>query len=221
MNMDYIFLSTLISMAFFRVLVLNDIACQWSKKLRERIVEFPPELHLNPQNLHLAFGIPKAHIKVHDESCQSRYSLNYLPGSAWTDGEGVEHDWVHMNALALSTREMGTGNREETLDNHWGAWNWHKVINLGKYFYVSFVIRVSFYCLGEHLRYKLLEAINNYTKQKAQHDELIESYTKDKLSQWDELFLKWEQDQTEASPYEGSEKSKLNISITHTLVCFY
>ena len=130
-NMDYIFLSTLIDSSYLQIFVLYDIACQWSKKLAGRIAEFPSSMHLDIQKTSLMFGIPKAHIKSHGEHCQSRYSLNYLPGSARTDGESIERDWAHTNALAMSTREMGSGNREETLDDHWGAWNWHKLTHLG------------------------------------------------------------------------------------------
>lgn len=47
------------------------------------------------------------------------------------DGEGIERDWAQMNVLVPSIREMGPRNRWETLDNHWGGWNWEKVKAFG------------------------------------------------------------------------------------------
>lgn len=124
------FLKTLVGSEFPRIFVLYDIACQWSKKLHERLEDYPLLLRPDSKTC-LTFAIPKAHIKGHGPSYQNRFSLNCIPGSARTDGEGVERDWAHLNALASSTKEMGGGNREETLDDHLGAWNWQKTVNLG------------------------------------------------------------------------------------------
>ncbi len=130
-NMDYILASTLVGANLFRLLIVYDIACQWSKKLRARMSDLPSNIDIDLNQVEITVAIPKGHIKAHGKQCQSNYSLNYLPGSARTDGEGVERDWAHMNALTASTREMGPGNRQETLDDHWGAWNWEKVKKLG------------------------------------------------------------------------------------------
>lgn len=109
-NMDYILVSTLVGANLFCLLLVYDIACQWSKRLRTRFSELRPDIDINLSGVKLTVAIPKGHIKAHGKTCQSRYSLNYLPGSARTDGKGVERDWAHMNALTPSTREMGPGN---------------------------------------------------------------------------------------------------------------
>ncbi len=123
-NMDYILASTLVNVTLFHLLIVYDIACQWSKKLQARFTELQCDIDVDLSSVDIAVAIPKGHIKSHGKTCQSAFSLNYIPGSARTDGEGVERDWAHMNALTASTREMGPGNRHETLDDHWGAWNW-------------------------------------------------------------------------------------------------
>ncbi len=133
-NMDYILASTLVDATLLQILIVYDIACQWSKNLRSRLLELSSDIPIDFSNVHINFAIPKGHIKSHGKACQSAFSLNYLPGSARTDGEGVERDWAHMNALTASTREMGPGNRHETLDDHWAAWNWGKVVKLGMSF---------------------------------------------------------------------------------------
>ncbi len=134
-NMDYILTSTLVDATLSNLLIVYDIACQWSKNLRARLTELCPAVGADLSKVNITVAIPKGHIKAHGKSCQSSFSLNYLPGSARTDGEGVERDWAHMNALTASTREMGPGNRHETLDDHWGSWNWQKLVKLGKFQY--------------------------------------------------------------------------------------
>jgi hypothetical protein len=47
------------------------------------------------------------------------------------DGEAPERGWLNINPVALSTKEMGPGSRRDTLDDHFGDWNWKKSIGLG------------------------------------------------------------------------------------------
>ncbi len=37
------------------------------------------------------------------------------------------------NALANSTKEMGPGSHQDILDDHFGDYNWHKIIIIGAY----------------------------------------------------------------------------------------
>jgi hypothetical protein len=84
------------------------------------------------------FVIPKMHIYGHGKSCQTRYSLNFLKHSARTDGEDPERWWAHINPVTTSTREMGPGSRQDTIDDHAAAWNFRKIIGFGEYlFYFS------------------------------------------------------------------------------------
>lgn len=130
--MDYIFLSSLIGAMVTWLLVSYDISCQWSKKLRSRVSAFPSELQRAFLLLiTLRFAVPKFHLPAHGDSCQSVFSLNYLPYTARTDGEGIERGWSHINPVAMSTREMGPGFQHDTLDVHWSALNWRKIVGLG------------------------------------------------------------------------------------------
>jgi hypothetical protein len=79
----------------------------------------------------MRFVIPKMHIHSHTLACQLLFSLNFTPGSAQTDGEGIERPWAHIGGVATSTREMGPGSREDVLNCHWGYWNWQKLLGLG------------------------------------------------------------------------------------------
>ncbi|KAJ7700970.1 hypothetical protein B0H14DRAFT_2648615 [Mycena olivaceomarginata] len=123
-NMDYI-LGSLLRHHYWRLrkYLSYDICCQWSKYLIERMKEMPNGIKLNLILSLLRFVIPKLHIYGHKLACQLNFSLNYTPGAGRTDGEGIERPWANIG-VATSTREMGPGSRQDTLNDHWGHWNW-------------------------------------------------------------------------------------------------
>jgi hypothetical protein len=129
--MDYVLLSTLVNVTVAMLVVSYDIACQWSINFATRLVEFPAAMHFNLNNIRFITVIPKFHILGHGPKCQSVWSLNYRRWMGRTDGEGVEREWSHINPVAMSTKVMGPGARHDTLDDHWGAWNWRKVVSMG------------------------------------------------------------------------------------------
>ncbi|KAJ7790263.1 hypothetical protein B0H14DRAFT_2626209 [Mycena olivaceomarginata] len=109
-----------------------------------------------------AFVIPKLHIKGHKLPCQDQYSLELIPGSAQTDGEG---------------------SREDTLNGHWGSWNWQKLVGL-----------------GERLRTKRDRAAKEYMAQ-------LESFTLftveqgERVAGWQRMVEEYEADGTKKNPY--------------------
>ncbi|KAJ7817572.1 hypothetical protein B0H13DRAFT_2379555 [Mycena leptocephala] len=121
-NMDYIFASILrhLDPRLFKF-ISYDICCQWTAAGDATY----PDTGL------CRFLIPKLHIYGHKILCQLFFSLNYTPGSARTDGEGIERPWANIGPVATSTREMGPGSRHDTLDDHWSHWNWQKLVGLG------------------------------------------------------------------------------------------
>ncbi|KAJ7475064.1 hypothetical protein B0H11DRAFT_1728060 [Mycena galericulata] len=130
-NMDYIFASLLRHHNPRLVKFISyDICCQWSKHLIARLKKLPNNIRLTVV-MAFVYLIPKLHIYGHKLLCQLLFSLNYTPGSARTDGEGIERPWANIGPVATSTREMGPGSRRDTLDDHWGHWNWQKIVGLG------------------------------------------------------------------------------------------
>ncbi|KAK0497778.1 hypothetical protein EDD18DRAFT_1072294 [Armillaria luteobubalina] len=134
-NMDYIALSALkdstaeeyqVKTVFFSY----DIVCQWKKKFRERMATFPPEMHI-PSRIDLQYSVPKCHCKGHKLRCQCSFSMN-IHTVGRTDGEGIERCWAEINVMANSTKEMGPGNRYDTLDVQFAWHNWKKIVGLGK-----------------------------------------------------------------------------------------
>ncbi|KAF8134146.1 hypothetical protein K438DRAFT_1640975, partial [Mycena galopus ATCC 62051] len=127
-NMDWIFARIILHHHPRLLRIISyDIVCQWAKCLKE----IPAHSRLSVIIKFCAFAILKMHIKGHLIPCQEEYSLNVIPGSTQTDGEGIERPWAHISGVGTSTREMGPGSREDTLNGHWGSWNWQKIVNLG------------------------------------------------------------------------------------------
>lgn len=130
--MDYILLSTLIGVIMLCLLISYDIACQHSKNLVKRMLLYDERLHINLEHVKRRHAVPKNHIAMHGAG-HSKWSLNHLPHVGLSCCEGIESSWGHMNPVSMSTKQMAPSLRREVLDDHWGAWNWRKVVNMGAY----------------------------------------------------------------------------------------
>ncbi|KAF7343557.1 CxC2 domain-containing protein [Mycena sanguinolenta] len=131
-NMDYVVASAwrhFMGLLFF--LLSYDIMCQWSKKLKERLKSLPPAVRLQLALFFVKFVIPKLHILGHLKICQETFSLLFTLGAAQADMEGIERIWSSSGLMGASTREMGPGSRQDTLDDFWHYWNWNKVVGMG------------------------------------------------------------------------------------------
>ncbi|KAG2047143.1 hypothetical protein BDR06DRAFT_976975 [Suillus hirtellus] len=133
LNMDYLVFSALARFSTLSTINFSyDIACQWHKKLWDRLPTLPPHLQFNREGKTINFFVPKFHIAAHIESCQTQFSFNWTPGVGWTDGEAPECGWANINRVASSTKEMGPGARCDTLNDQFSNWNWKKITALGK-----------------------------------------------------------------------------------------
>ncbi|KAG2341246.1 hypothetical protein BDR05DRAFT_977033 [Suillus weaverae] len=125
-NMDFLFFSVLHHHSLEVLNVSYDIACQWHKNLWARMATFPKDYQLD-------YAIKMFYLPAHIAKCQAAFSFNWSHWVGHTDGEAPEHGWSNINPVASSTKEMGLGCRHDTLDDHFGDWNWKKVVNLGKF----------------------------------------------------------------------------------------
>lgn len=129
--MDYLYFSSIRNGSPADLVVSYDIACQWSRNINSRSASYPPELvEEYPKALTVTYLVPKFHLYAHRTSCQINYSFNLTRGVGRTDGESPERGWAAMNPVASSTKEMGPGSRRDTLDDHFGDYNWRKVASL-------------------------------------------------------------------------------------------
>ncbi|KAF9555177.1 hypothetical protein CPC08DRAFT_737454 [Agrocybe pediades] len=132
MNMDYLFLSTMQNMDVERAMISYDIACQWSVNLWNRMAIYPSTLQVDRRKTEFRFMIPKFHLSAHIQPCQTQYSFNFNEDVGRTDGKGVERGWAHINGVAASTHKMGPGSRRDTLDDHFGDWNWKRTVKMAQ-----------------------------------------------------------------------------------------
>ncbi|KAJ3477374.1 hypothetical protein NLI96_g10506 [Meripilus lineatus] len=107
------------------------------------------------------------------------------PGVGRTDGEGIERDWSGLNSLATSIREMGPGSRHDTLDDHFGDWNFRWTV-----------------ALPEELRAKLIAAMEARNKHSKEHQAFTESLPKEAVDEWQFQLTEWERDRNNVNPYE-------------------
>ncbi|TFY55987.1 hypothetical protein EVJ58_g7906 [Rhodofomes roseus] len=132
--MDYLFASsvqhTTPGADKIRLVVSYDIACQWSTNLWSRMSRYERQWDYDARTI--TFLIPKFHLPAHQESCQTKYSFNYIKGVGRTDGEGVERGWAAVKGFSGSTKEMGPGSRRDVLDDAFGDYNWRKVTHLAR-----------------------------------------------------------------------------------------
>ncbi|KAG1740076.1 hypothetical protein EDD22DRAFT_982245 [Suillus occidentalis] len=130
-NMDYLFFSTLRGTQLEMLNVSYDIACQWHKNLWARMQSFPQSHGLDYLSKVIRFFIPKFHLPAHVAKCQMIFSFNFTHFVGQMDGEAPERGWSNINPVASSTKAMGPGCRRDTLDDHFGDWNWKKTVRLG------------------------------------------------------------------------------------------
>ncbi|KAG1784907.1 uncharacterized protein HD556DRAFT_1451293 [Suillus plorans] len=200
-NMDYLFCST---MQFAKdLIVLNisyDIACQWSKNLRERIVKYPDRIHVDCANKFVTFLVPKFHLPAHILACQITYSHNLLRGMGRTDGEAPERGWANINPIATSTRKMGPGARRDTLDDHFGDFNWKKVTNLG----VSLLQKIK----------AAIPERDQHTRDFREFNDTLVAERPEEVSQWKIAIERWETDtSTSTNPFGATTTTMTQASV--------
>jgi hypothetical protein len=98
--------------------------------------------HIFSGSVNIQYLVPKFHLPAHVAACRTQYAFNYMKGVHWTDSEAPKHGWAEANPLAPSTKEMGPGSWHDTLDAHFGDYNWRKFVGMGMQ--LPLVSRVSF-----------------------------------------------------------------------------
>ena len=111
------------------ILHIYDIACQYHKRLAERIDR---NEYLALPNVALIHAIGAFHVHGHKESCFPRYSTNFIPGAGMIDGEIMETLWSVLNEPSASMRTATLANRAEVLDDHMIDSNWKKLTSVGE-----------------------------------------------------------------------------------------
>ncbi|KAF7365532.1 CxC2 domain-containing protein [Mycena venus] len=185
-NMDYIFASLLCHHnPLLLKLISYDIVCQWWKRLMERLIELLVLVRCTLILPMIAFVIPKMHIHAHTLLCGLLYSLNLVPGSRQTDGKEIERLWANIGGIASSTRIMGPRAQHDMVDDHWGHWNWQKLVSL-----------------AATLRRRLDTAL----EQQVVQEEALKTFSEqqqDRVEEWKRMVHDFEKDPKKKNPYEA------------------
>ncbi|KAK0489874.1 hypothetical protein EDD18DRAFT_1358840 [Armillaria luteobubalina] len=131
-QMDLPTLLTLKMEAPKEVVIAYNIGCQWGKNLWKQISVYGPDLTPPQEQKDIVILVPKFHLPAHIVECQEEFSFAFELFVGETDGEVTKWTWAISNPVASSTREMGPGSRQDTLDDHWSDHNWWKNVGLSK-----------------------------------------------------------------------------------------
>jgi hypothetical protein len=202
--MDFIVFFSLIGAMARLILFSYDIACQWSRHLPKRLSQLTENMRLAHDQLQAArYVIPKFHIYAHGISCQSRFSLNFLPFMARTNGEDPERWWAHINPVSMSTKEMGPGARLDTLDDHAASWNWRKITGFGRiHCSCGFAGWLTLlFCSGTSLATQLRKATRMAREHKCRHAEFTTTFPAHTMQEWQDMVTAWNNDPQAPNPY--------------------
>ncbi|KAI6046658.1 hypothetical protein EDC04DRAFT_2597793 [Pisolithus marmoratus] len=81
-----------------------------------------------PPTLTIVAGIGTWHVHGHRKECYARYSLLFIKGSGWVDGEIIKTLWSTLNIVSASTHGMMPPHQQELLDFQMNDSNFMKMI---------------------------------------------------------------------------------------------
>ena len=204
-NMDFALLSTLlpeILLGIVRILISYDIACQWIKRLQERISQYSISATLDLSSLsYWKVVVPKFHLSGHGPSCQLGYNINYTKGAGRMCGEGIESGWSQSGSMLTWIRENGPYARRAILDGHWGECNWQKLLGLRTCF-AKFDSCPLIPFQGVFLLKNLRSSLAWSKSQRAIATSLSQRYPKETISEWIEMRNRFDRDLESPNPYK-------------------
>jgi hypothetical protein len=116
--------------------------------------------------------------------------------------EEVETSWAHTNSLGMSVCEVGPGAHHETLNDHWNAWNFHKIVR----FCTSIPFFQHYVIFTMNLGKLFLKCYNNaYQIYDKHHDafcQLSAMFLVETVDKWETMVLYWKVDKSKLNPYD-------------------
>ncbi|KAI0027340.1 hypothetical protein K488DRAFT_61873, partial [Vararia minispora EC-137] len=203
---DYLLVSVMRHFMWLQLLVIAyDIACQWSKNLKDRLCRILRGFVIAPRAATFVaqvlpktvFVVPKFHLAAHKDSCQSSFNLTFTPGVGLTDGEASERAWSGINPVAASMKEMGPGSARDTMEDRCGFWNWRKHCGIA---------RADEKPTGRLLASRLTQAIADGEEQCdvfTEFSQSVKDVSAGDLAKWIEKIERWEKTHEGENPYEA------------------
>jgi len=212
-NIDYVLLSTLVFFCLYRLIISYDISCRYSVNFRKRISEYPDDMVLDTEFLEWDAVIPQWHVNGHKDKCQTEFSFNYLAGVGRSCGEDVESGWYSTNPLGTSVREMGPAARHETLNDHWGSWNFQKIVGLRElHLLLYFFILTNF--IGALFSKRFKDAMTMRSKHREISAKFTATFSPAIVNKWEVMIADWLADKKKPNPYQEPMSCKFVIILS-------
>ncbi|KAF7310021.1 CxC2 domain-containing protein [Mycena indigotica] len=207
-NMDWIFLNAVGGAGLKRLVVSYDIACQWQQHIRERAKKLHDQELVTTQldDYALQFALPVWHAVAHESSCQAANSLTHAVGVGRTDGEGIERTWAILNPIAFSTKEMGEGNRHDTIEDKVDHVNFEKNVKQGRDDYYFGFTKLITNDAGDTLARKMIIALAERDQQVREFNQVDDSLEPSLREEWQLKVDAWNADKTCPNPYLSDAK---------------
>ncbi|KAK6978163.1 CxC2 domain-containing protein [Favolaschia claudopus] len=191
-NMDFLLLSVLLWFQVLCIVVSYDIACQYSLNFWERMILFPRKFWLRVPPRDVRWKVPNFHLPAHKKKCHVPYSFHFTSGTGMTHGEGVEQNWSFSNGAAASTKLMGPGSRQATLEDVFGFHNYDRQLAMHR-------------LLPKRLAISIKEGMKHKTAFDAFTQGLEESQPEE-VAGWKQRVIEWE-----AQPHPDSAESPFEV----------
>ncbi|KAF7294276.1 CxC2 domain-containing protein [Mycena chlorophos] len=183
-NMDWIVFSAIMGIMLLLLTISYDIACQWKIRLPERVARLPPPMQQPLKRSKVQFGLPDWHAESHNGDCKENNGMRYKSGVGKTEGEAIERFWAGLNPAAQATKEMGLGNRADTLDDRIDNHNFLKNMTL-----------------GTTLQRRLVVARDERARQIDAFQAVSDGVAADVQKEWKRMVREWQADDTKPNPY--------------------
>jgi hypothetical protein len=126
--MDFLLAAVLAAWNLLWIIISYDIACQYAIKFWERMSKMPESMRPKMARGNVWWKVLNFHLPPHKKPCHSPYSFHWMWGAGMTHGEGVEQNWSFSNGAAASTRLMGPGSRQASLEDVFGFHNYDRTL---------------------------------------------------------------------------------------------
>jgi hypothetical protein len=158
-----------------------DSACQYWVNCHKRFLEFLPDVAHIIQRVR--WVIPAVHINDHKDDCMYNFASAYKEAIAHFHGETAEQFWPEANQAGSQVKQMNQGNRQDTLSDHSGDWNWKKMMNQCEDIFISYIYFFNDACIAITLANDLENAQRMYV-QKREHFVGLSSLHAQRVPEW-------------------------------------
>ncbi|KAF7372477.1 CxC2 domain-containing protein [Mycena venus] len=123
-NMNFLLLSVLFRLQLLCIVISYDIACQYNTTFWECMKRAPKRLFMKLKQSMVSWKVPNFHLHAHKLNCHGPFSFHFM----WGTGMMHKQNWAFSNGAVASTRLMGPGAQQATLEDVFGFHNYDHVL---------------------------------------------------------------------------------------------